>query len=82
MNFFFFFEGFVSGGKILLPEHHTRKDTKIYEEVSIPISFISSLPVKYDPIYISSLDKVNSYGIVLFNVFVISKITQNFLYIF
>lgn len=62
----YYFLGFVSGNKILLPECHTRKDNKIYEEVLIPISLTSSLPVKYDPVYIPSLDKVNTFGFFFF----------------
>lgn len=41
----------------MLPERHTRKDTKTYEEINIPIPVVS-LIIKNQVVDISSLDKV------------------------
>lgn len=50
--------GFISGTKVLLPENHKRKDTKMYEEVYIPASPPTLPSLEEDKILISSLDKV------------------------
>ncbi|XP_065206562.1 activating signal cointegrator 1 complex subunit 3 [Planococcus citri] len=51
--------GFISGTKIMLPENHRRKDTRVYEEVYIPVS-PPALPsnLETERVAISSLDKI------------------------
>lgn len=51
--------GFISGNKILLPEDTTRKDTQMYEEVSIPAKGTpSDLTVGNQRIQVESLDEI------------------------
>uniref|UniRef100_A0A1B6L435 U5 small nuclear ribonucleoprotein 200 kDa helicase n=1 Tax=Graphocephala atropunctata TaxID=36148 RepID=A0A1B6L435_9HEMI len=50
--------GFISGLKLMLPEGATRKDTKQYEEVNIPICEAAPTTVGSNLIPISALDKV------------------------
>lgn len=53
----------------MLPENHVRKDTKMYEEVYIPITInlVQPLTFKDDLISISSLDQVFLFSIVSSN---------------
>ncbi|XP_046669965.1 activating signal cointegrator 1 complex subunit 3-like [Homalodisca vitripennis] len=50
--------GFISGLKLMLPEGATRKDTKQYEEVNIPICESAPTSVGSNFIPISALDKI------------------------
>ncbi|XP_059472919.1 activating signal cointegrator 1 complex subunit 3 [Neocloeon triangulifer] len=50
--------GFITNMKMLLPENVTRKDTKEYEQVDIPISKPVPLTVGEDKVKISSLDEL------------------------
>lgn len=53
-----FFQGFVSGKKIMLPENVTRKDSSLCEEVHIPLPMPEQLEVGNKLVQISSLDEV------------------------
>ncbi|CAB3373375.1 Hypothetical predicted protein [Cloeon dipterum] len=50
--------GFISNMKMLLPENVTKKDTKEYEQVDIPISKPAPLSVGEERVKISSLDEL------------------------
>lgn len=50
--------GFITGSKLLLPENVQRKDTKMYEEVSIPASDPPPLSVGNNRIQIEELDDI------------------------
>ncbi|OAD58452.1 Activating signal cointegrator 1 complex subunit 3 [Eufriesea mexicana] len=50
--------GYVSKQKIMLPQDVVRKDTEMYEEVSIPIPESQPIDVDYKPVMISSLDDI------------------------
>ncbi|KAG5681795.1 hypothetical protein PVAND_011203 [Polypedilum vanderplanki] len=51
--------GFLSGNKILLPEDTVRKDSKMYEEVTIPAKEVpSNLTVGNNRVKIESLDEI------------------------
>ncbi len=50
--------GFATGGKILLPESTERKDTKMYEQVSIPANESATLTVGNTRVQVESLDEI------------------------
>ncbi|KAK1135499.1 hypothetical protein K0M31_000088 [Melipona bicolor] len=50
--------GYVSKQKIMLPQNAERKDTEMFEEVSIPIPESQPIDVKYKSVMIDSLDDI------------------------
>lgn len=49
---------YVSKTKIMLPENVAKKDTSMFEEISIPIPEAQEIGVKWKPVMISSLDDI------------------------
>lgn len=50
--------GFISGGKLMLPDNVKRIDNKMYEEVQIPVNESAELGVGNNRVSISSLDEI------------------------
>lgn len=50
--------GFISGGKLMLPDNVKRIDNKMYEEVQIPVNESAALAVGNNRVSISSLDEI------------------------
>ena len=50
--------GFLSSNKLLLPENTSRRDTQMYEEVTIPAAEPPNLAVGNERVQVSSLDEI------------------------
>lgn len=50
--------GFISGGKLMLPDNVKRIDNRMYEEVQIPVNETAVLGVGTNRVSISSLDEI------------------------
>jgi ArsR family metal-binding transcriptional regulator len=58
---FVYFSGYVANKKIMLPEGVDRKDTRLWEEVNIPIAEPGDLKVGDEKVQVDSLDQVSFY---------------------
>ncbi|XP_017789582.1 PREDICTED: activating signal cointegrator 1 complex subunit 3 [Habropoda laboriosa] len=50
--------GYVSQHKVMLPQNNVRKNTEMFEEISIPITQTEPIEISYEPVMIASLDDI------------------------